>query len=850
MSGTIKANYIQTFVTNVTRIFWALAAVSAWLFPPPARATSCYSDLGIVRDVDPMHLARQAQAVAKRLEELGAPLDRWELETLELCFQGPRNAVSMSAIQQILDAHCLISVSLSLEAEIKAAAGPARPYLPIGGWGRFLIKVDNLGRHATPLCVASPNALAAAEPADLDPDRWMRSDLWPEGRALSGERVDYLILSVQSREAGRREALFAFSTPLRPPQEPGPLSYNRTSILFSALSEAEINRRMLAHLLRHEHGKAYLAAPKRRGPPLAFVREGTCRGCHDLDPAAQKNAAHMEKEKGCLVCHRELAAQNPPDSKARCLVCGMENCRMGCTARVKIQSGEEAALMAGIPRWLFLAGTGAVLAISFVVIELLNRRARKEKKYWSWNLLSIPILAWLFRRSWLKPLAQIPMFLLFGFLIYAGFAGSQEVNLTPVLTWTIWWAGLVFLVLLLGKAWCFVCPWDFAATLAQGIGWLWGSKRPFTLGLKWPRPLRNIYLAIGLFILLTWLELGWQVTASPRATAVLALAMVALSVVPALMFERRSFCRHGCFVGRISGLYAMFSPVELRAGDPAACRSCATRDCYRGNASAPPCPTSLYLPAVQENTYCLLCGYCARSCPERNVAVSLRPFAADLTSFLRPRADEAVLAVVLLSLTTFHGLTMTPIWDAAEGFSVIGWIRERSGAGPLAAFTLGMAAILIAPVLFYWLLCWIIRKVAGDGAVSTRKLFLYFAYSLLPVALFYHLAHNSMHFFMEGQYLLPLVSDPLGGGSDLLGTAASRPGPLLAGNSLWLLQVGFVLTGHIFGLLVAYRAARRLYTEPFKATLALLPMTAGMVLLSWFSLWILHLDMKMRSTLM
>ncbi len=845
---------------------FALAFYSSCIPALHLEATSCYSDLGIVRDVDPHHLAGEARRVIRRLEELGAPLDSWELDSLELSIEAPNSPLSVSAIQQVLDAHCLISLSVSSEGEMKAVLGPATAYVPTAGRGVFLVKVDNLGRHASALRVTSPNVPGEGEGPPMD--RWMRLRLWHGGAALSGERADYFLLEVESEERGRREALFVFSTDLRPPQQPNPLSYNRVSVLFSLMTEPEIARAQLAHRLRHEHGRPSFATGARRGPPLASIREARCLACHETDPGIRKTPAQIEREESCVACHRELAAAKAagsvPSAAAgsantaapgaaasnRCPVCGAENCRMGCVARTRTSGGEEAVVMAGVPRWLFLGGVGAVLAVSFAAVELLDRGTRRTKRSRRWNVLSLSLLGRCARSRWSKPLLQVPVFALFGLIVYAGLAGDPVVNVAPTLTWTIWWAGLIFLILFFGKAWCFVCPWDLAATIAQGLGRLRGSSRPFTLGLRWPRALKNIYLATGFFVLLTWLELGYGVTSSPRATAWLGLLMAALAVVPALIFDRRPFCRNACLVGRISGLYALFSPVEVRATDRDVCSSCRTRECYRGDACTPGCPTSLYLPAVTESTYCTLCGYCVRSCPEGNVAWNVRPFAADLMSFTRPRRDEALLAVILLALTSFHGLTMTPMWDSAEGLSVTGWIRSVLGVGQLAAFTAGMAAVIAAPIGFYWLLCVVTRRLAGDPSVATSRIFLFFAYSLLPVALFYHLAHNGMHFFMEAQYIVPLLSDPLGRGWDLFGTSATRPGPLLSGEALWLLQVALVLVGHIFGIVIAHYAARRLYSEPRKATLSLIPMLAGMVLYSWISLWILHLDMRMRSTLM
>ena len=102
-------------------------------------------------------------------------------------------------------------------------------------------------------------------------------------------------------------------------------------------------------------------------------------------------------------------------------------------------------------------------------------------------------------------------------MIAAGLFGDQapEHNLAPVLTWTIWWTWLVFAIVFFGKIWCTVCPWP---TIAEAIA-------PKRLGLRWPKAFRNLWLATGLFVLLTWLELGYGVTGSPWLTAVLGLGM-------------------------------------------------------------------------------------------------------------------------------------------------------------------------------------------------------------------------------------------------------------------------------------------------------------------------------------
>ena len=181
--------------------------------------------------------------------------------------------------------------------------------------------------------------------------------------------------------------------------------------------------------------------------------------------------------------------------------------------------------------------------------------------------------------------------------------------------------------------------------------------------LKWPRRARNLYPALGFFILLTWFELGYDVTGSPSFTAVMGVTMAALAIVSALVFEKRAFCRYACLVGRISGLYALFSPVELRPKSATVCSDCATVECVKGSDTATGCPTHLFPGKLQENTYCTLCTECIRACPHDNLDLNLRKPATDLLDDgKRYRWDEAVMALVLLALTSFHGMTMTAQW--------------------------------------------------------------------------------------------------------------------------------------------------------------------------------------------
>jgi len=509
--------------------------------------------------------------------------------------------------------------------------------------------------------------------------------------------------------------------------------------------------------------------------------------------------------------------------------------------------------MWGIPGWLYYTSIAFVLLISFIIIEWRSGKPRGAGAHDPeigprYDLLRFSWLATVLRHPLTRFVCRMVFVVLFVLIISAGLFGNQlpSKNIAPILTWTIWWGGLIWLVAYAGKAWCYVCPWDAISDWAEGVR-LFGPKREgLSLGLRWPRFMRNIWPATILFVGLTWIELGFGVTMIPRATAWLGLAILGLTFASAFIFDRRSFCRYGCLVGRISGLYALFAPVEVRARDRAGvCRACRTRSCYKGNDEGEACPTFEYLGTMSQNTYCITCMECLKSCEKNNVALRVRPWAADLSTHSRARSDEAYLALLMLSLTGFHGLTMTPAWA-----KIVAWVDSGLGLGEIASFSIGMAGIMVAPVLVYAILVALSHAMAGAKSVGFRDYFIRYAYALLPIALFYHLAHNSEHLLMEGQKAIALLSDPFGFEWNLFGTATWTMKPLIDLETLWILQVLFVMIGHVYALWTARCAAGAIFKDSRTTFRSQIPMLAAMILFSIMSLWLLKQPMEMRTSAM
>ncbi len=195
----------------------------------------------------------------------------------------------------------------------------------------------------------------------------------------------------------------------------------------------------------------------------------------------------------------------------------------------------------------------------------------------------------------------------------------------------------------------------------------------------------------------------------------------------------------------------------------------------------------------------------------------------------------------MLSLTGFHGLTMTAAWGR-----MVDGLQAALGVGEPVAFSLGMCAIMLGPISLYALLVAVSRWSARDRSRAYREHFLRYAYALLPIALFYHLAHNSEHLLMEGQKVVALASDPFGYEWNLFGTAMWSPPPLVSMETLWGIQVLLVLVGHVYSLSAARQTASALFTDRSAATRSQVPMLFAMILFSLMSLWLLKQPMEMR----
>ena len=478
-----------------------------------------------------------------------------------------------------------------------------------------------------------------------------------------------------------------------------------------------------------------------------------------------------------------------------------------------------------------LPGAGAGRAIDLAAVPLVGAAVRFV------NRGPYPLLA--------GKIVSVALFIL---LIVAGLFGTvyPDRNFATAFVWNLWWPLLVVSVLFLGTAWCAVCPWDALANWLVRHRW-WRRAEPHPgLNLRVPRYLHNVWLALLLFLALTWFEIGFGITTLPVATAVMALAMLVLSIGFLLVFERKAFCRYACPVGRTLGYYARLAPVAVRPVTQATCDSCKTLECYNGSRDIEPCPTHLVVGRFSENTFCLSCGNCVQSCPHRNVSWWLRSPASEARDLARPQWDGAWFMLALLGITTFHGLTMMTFWGDWVG--AVARVIGESGR-PLASFTIVMFGSFALPVLIYGACLGALNLPARKGA-DCKALFAAFSFAALPLAFAYHLAHNLDHLSRESIDVFALLLNPLGIGA-VPRTMAERHeqmmAPLFPDEVMFTLQAALMVAGFWLALqIIRHRGREQPAAGAVSRGWRLLPMFVFAAAITAMNLWLMAQDMEMR----
>lgn len=198
-------------------------------------------------------------------------------------------------------------------------------------------------------------------------------------------------------------------------------------------------------------------------------------------------------------------------------------------------------------------------------------------------------------------------------------------------------------------------------------------------------------------------------------------------------------------------------------------------------------------------------------------------------------------AFVLLALSSvsFDGLTHTFFWMGILGVNPLDFpgrtaVMAPNTIGLLASFAVLGAVFMLAVRLG--------DALAGHtGRDDSAGLLVW---SIVPIALAYHLAHYLAALMVDSQYALVALSDPFALGWNLFGTAHLHVEAAITSGAgaawvLWNIQAGAIVAGHVLAVLVAHALACRLYGDARRATFSQLPLTLLMIGYTVFGLWLL-----------
>ncbi|HYT94102.1 MAG TPA: hypothetical protein VEL76_35630 [Gemmataceae bacterium] len=163
---------------------------------------------GVVAD----QLREHCRRLLKAIKALDGPLPAATVNGLEalLARKSVNPEMEIETIQQLLDPHCLVSVTINPESRVKAARGAAEALLLRDRDVFFLVKVHNEAGVTHALTATGPQLRGEI---GAGKGRWLEGTIHgaaPLAKTLSGARVEYALLRLRAYETGKREATLAF----------------------------------------------------------------------------------------------------------------------------------------------------------------------------------------------------------------------------------------------------------------------------------------------------------------------------------------------------------------------------------------------------------------------------------------------------------------------------------------------------------------------------------------------------------------------------------------------------------------------------------------------------------------
>jgi hypothetical protein len=441
-----------------------------------------------------------------------------------------------------------------------------------------------------------------------------------------------------------------------------------------------------------------------------------------------------------------------------------------------------------IPPWLFAWAASVVLIVSFFALSVLWKQPRFERE--DWRPLSERL-----SRALLNPVTEVLAGLvgvaLLGFAVWTGLHGTEapDRNFSLTFIFVTCWLGFAVLSVVFGEVFRPFSPWR---AIARAVGGLFRSltgERP--AHLPYPDWLGRWPAAAGL-VAFVWFELiygaggGASVGLTPHSAAVAALVYSGYTLAMMAVFGAEEWTDRGETFAVYFNMFSQLSGFEVREG------RVGRRRPFSGATRWAAVPGSIALVVA---------------------SLATTSFDGAQEGALKDPIDSTFNTLV------DHGLNLTNAYRVTNCIYL-----GICLAGVAALYLIGVQGM---------------RTIRNAPPAS--RLRPGFAHTLIPIAFAYLVAHYfSLFVFQEQAQFTYLLSDPLGTGRNIFGTASSGINyGLLSSTTIWYVQVGALVVGHVCGLTMAHDRAVTYWGDYQQASRSQLWMLAVMVGFTSFGLYLL-----------
>jgi hypothetical protein len=436
-----------------------------------------------------------------------------------------------------------------------------------------------------------------------------------------------------------------------------------------------------------------------------------------------------------------------------------------------------------VPEVIFWWAAAIVLAVSFVGLATLWPKPRLQDPGWR------PALGTVGRVLASRPVEIVCGAIgvvLFALTIYAGFKGTKSTtaNWTPIFIFVIFWLAFVPLGILFGDVFRAFNPWR---AIGRAVAWVARtvSRAELPEPLAYPSWLGRWPAAAGIFGFAA-IELVYAGRGDPENLAIAVLVYSAVTFIGMALYGVERWMDNGEAFSLYFNLFSRISVFETRDG-----------------------------------------------------VVGLRKPLSGLPQLSRLPGTVPLL-MVMIGTVSFDGFTNKRTWNSRSP-DIAQFFHDHLSLSPEHAleltFLVGMIAMVLFVSSFYWL--GILGARSVGGGFSARELAGTFAHTLVPIAAAYVGAHYFTLLLYQGQSIAYLASDPLGDGSNILGTAGWQVHYGLIGSNVeWYVKVAMIVSGHVAALILAHDRAVAMYRDARQAVRSQYWMLGVMLGFTMLAIWL------------